>query len=139
MEIDTEYIRKFFAADRWAASAGIVIDTVQEDSVQCSLEIKDIHRNAGGAVQGGAIFTLADLAFAVHSNLEMLCGADVGITVGQNCGISFLKSSRGNQLIATSVCLSKGRSMSVYRISVRDDLGTPIAEMIGNGFTTARK
>jgi hypothetical protein len=29
--------------------------------------------------------------------------------------------------------------MSVYRVSVSDDLGNPIAEMIGNGFSTARK
>ena len=101
------------------------------------MEIRDTHRNAGGAVQGGAIFTLADFAFAVHSNLDMLQGAPVGVTVGQSCGISFLKSSRGKRLFAESVCLSKGRTMSVYRISVRDDLGAPIAEMHGNGFTTA--
>jgi acyl-CoA thioesterase len=139
LEIDLERIRKFFSADRWAAAAGIVIDQVREDAVECSLEISDTHRNAGGAVQGGAIFTLADLAFAVHSNLELACGGDLGITVGQNCSISFLKSSKGKRLIATSACLSRGRIMSVYRISIRDDLGTPIAEMIGNGFTTAKK
>jgi acyl-CoA thioesterase len=139
MDIDLEKFRTFFAADHWAAAAGAVIDSVAEDLVECSMEIADVHRNAGGAVQGGAIFTLADLAFAVHSNLDMVCGANLGITVGQSCAISYLKSSRGSRLIARSVCLSRGRSMSVYRISVSDDLGVPIAEMIGNGFTTARK
>jgi acyl-CoA thioesterase len=139
LEIDLEKIRKFFTADRWAMTAGIVIDKVQEDSVECGMEIAATHRNAGGAVQGGAIFTLADLAFAVHSNLELACGADTGITVGQSCSISFLKSTKGTRLIAKSACLSRGRSMSVYRISITDDLGTPIAEMIGNGFTTVKK
>jgi acyl-CoA thioesterase len=139
MDIDLEKFRAFFAADRWAATAGARIDAVGEDLVECSMEIAEIHRNAGGAIQGGAIFTLADLAFAVHSNLAMVCGADLGITVGQSCSISYLKSSRGKRLIARSVCLSKGKSMSVYRISVSDDLGVPIAEMIGNGFTTAKK
>jgi acyl-CoA thioesterase len=149
MDIDLEKFRAFFAADRWAAVAGVVIDSVAEDLVECSMEITGIHRNAGGAVQGGAIFTLADLAFAVHSNLDMVCGANLGsvnsggagpgLTVGQSCSISYLKSSRGKRLIARSACLSKGRSMSVYRISVSDDLGVPIAEMIGNGFTTAKK
>jgi acyl-CoA thioesterase len=139
MDIDLEKFRTFFSADRWAAAAGARIDLVREDLVECSMEIADIHRNAGGAVQGGAIFTLADLAFAVHSNLDMVCGADLGITVGQSCTISYLKSSRGKRLIARSVCLSRGRSMSVYRISVGDDLGVSIAEMIGNGFTTAKK
>jgi acyl-CoA thioesterase len=139
MDIDLEKFRSFFAADRWARAGGVVIDSVAEDLVECSMEISDMHRNAGGGVQGGAIFTLADLAFAVHSNLDMVCGAAVGITVGQSCSISFLKSSRGKRLIARSTCLSRGRSMSVYRISVSDDLGAPIAEMIGNGFTTVKK
>ena len=67
MEIDLDKIRNFFSADRFAMAAGIGIDSVREDQVECSMEITGAHRNAGGAVQGGAIFTLADLAFAVHS------------------------------------------------------------------------
>jgi acyl-CoA thioesterase len=137
MEINIEKIRAFFSADRFAAAAGIVIDSAGEDRVECSMEITGMHRNAGGAVQGGAIFTLADLAFAVHSNLDLACGAVRGITVGQSCSISFLKSTRGKRLIAQSVCLSRGRNISVYRITIRDDLGVLIAEMHGNGFTTA--
>jgi acyl-CoA thioesterase len=139
MEIDLDKIRDFFSADRFAAAAGIVIDSVREDQVECSMEITGMHRNAGGAVQGGAIFTLADLAFAVHSNLDLARGADKGITVGQSCGISFLKNTRGTRLIAQSVCLSQGRNISVYRITVKDDLGVLIAEMHGNGFTTAKR
>jgi acyl-CoA thioesterase len=139
MEIDLEKFRAFFAADRYAAAAGIVIDSVTEDSVVCSMEITGMHRNAGGAVQGGAIFTLADLAFAVHSNLDMVRGADIGITVGQSCAISYLKSTKGSKLIATSRCISKGRNISVFRITVEDDLGVPVAEMHGNGFTTPKR
>ncbi|MDR2258733.1 MAG: PaaI family thioesterase [Treponema sp.] len=136
MEINLDRIRDFFSADRFAAAAGIGIDSVREDQVECSMEITDMHRNAGGAVQGGAIFTLADLTFAVHCNLDLLCGADKGITVGQSCSISFLKSTKGKRLIAQSVCLSRGKRISVYRISIKDDLGVLIAEMQGNGFTT---
>jgi hypothetical protein len=29
--------------------------------------------------------------------------------------------------------------MSVFRITVEDDLGVPVAEMHGNGFTTAKR
>jgi acyl-CoA thioesterase len=144
MAIDLEKIRSFFAADRFAAGAGITIDDVREDGeggsrVVCGMEISASHRNAGGGVQGGAIFTLADLAFAVHSNLDMLQGADVGITVGQSCSISYLRAARGGRLIAESACLSRGRNMAVYRITVKDDQGTLVAEMLGNGFITAKK
>jgi acyl-CoA thioesterase len=139
MEIDLEKIKKYFEDDRFAAAAGIVIDSASKECVQCSMEIGSMHKNAGGVVQGGAIFTLADLCFAVHSNLARLCGADEGITVGQSCSISFLKSGKGSRLIAESTCLSRGRTMSVYRISVKDDLGNAVAEMHGNGFTTQKR
>ncbi|GHT80706.1 phenylacetic acid degradation protein [Betaproteobacteria bacterium] len=137
MDINLDKIRTFFATDRYAARAGIVIDAVTEDSVQCSMPITADHLNAGGAVQGGAIFTLTDLAFAVHSNLPLLCGAKVGITVGQSNSISYLATAKGKTLIARSTCLSRGRSVSVFRVEVHDELGNFIAEMRGNGFTKA--
>ncbi|MDR1247027.1 MAG: PaaI family thioesterase [Clostridiales Family XIII bacterium] len=136
MNIDIDKIRNFFKADRFAMNAGVEIETVSEDEVVCGMDIRDIHMNAGGAVQGGAIFTLSDLTFAVHSNLHRLCGADVGVTVGQSCSISYLKAPKGRRLTAKSVCLSKGRTMSVYRVTVEDELGNRISEMHGNGFTT---
>ena len=137
MDIDLEKIRAFFANDRFAMNAGIVIDAVAEDEVVCSMPITPEHLNAGGSVQGGAIFTLADLAFAVHSNLRLLCGEAVGITVGQSNSISYLAASRGKRLIARSTRLSGGRSVSVFRVEVHDDSGNFIADMRGNGFTKA--
>lgn len=137
MNIDLEKIRAFFTKDRFATNAGIVIDSVTEEEVLCSMPITAEHLNAGGTVQGGAIFTLADLAFAVHSNLRLFLGEKAGITVGQSNSISYLAAPRGKRLIARSVCLSRGKSVSVYRVEVRDDLGNFIADMRGNGFTKA--
>lgn len=139
MNIDLEHIRSHFKKDRFATENGIVIDSVTEDYVVCGMELSDSHKNSVGGVHGGAIFTLADFTFAVHCNLAWVCGEDVGVTVGQSCAISFLKSTKGSRLTAKSVCLSKGRSMSVYRICVEDDLGVQIAEMLANGFTVAKK
>ena len=135
MTIDLENIREHFRKDRFATGCGVVIDSVTEDCVVCGMELSDGHRNSVDAIQGGAIFTLADLTFAVHCNLEMLCGEDPGVTVGQSCSIAFLKSTKGSRLTAKSTRLSKGRNISVYRICIEDDLGAPIAEMIANGFT----
>jgi len=136
MKIDLEKVRNFFKNDRFATENGIVIDSVEEDCVVCGLDLGPEHRNAGGGVQGGAIFTLADLAFAVHSNLALACGEETKLTVGQSCSISFLKSTKGRRLTAISTCISKGRSISVYRIRIMDDLGVEIAEMLANAFTT---
>ncbi|MDR1001343.1 MAG: PaaI family thioesterase [Clostridiales bacterium] len=140
MEYDVNNIREFFKTDAFAAKLGITIDRASDDEVICSMEITPQHFNAGGAVQGGAIFTLADLTFAVHSNLQLAAGqSDVGMTVGQSCSISFLKSPTGSSMTARSACLSRGRNISVFRISVYDEGGTLCAEMFGNGFTKAKR
>jgi len=135
MNIDLEHIRAHFLKDRFATQNGIAIDSVTEDRVICSMVLSDTHKNSVGGVHGGAIFTLADLAFAVHCNLALVCGESVGVTLAQSCSISYLKSTRGSRLYAKTACLHKGRSVSVYRIQVEDDLGVLIAEMLANGFT----
>ena len=139
MTIDLEQLREHYKKDRFATENGIVLDSVTEDCVVCSMVLTPGHQNAAGGIQGGAIFTLADLALAVHCNLAMTCNEDVGVTVSQSCSISFLKGTRGTRLYAKSCCVSKGRTISVYRISVEDDLGVPIAEMLANTFTTAKR
>jgi acyl-CoA thioesterase len=139
MNVSLEHIRSHFSNDRFATENGMVIESVSEDSVLCRMDITERHKNSVGGVQGGAIFTLADFTFAVHCNLAMVCGEDIGVSLAQSCSISFLKGTRGARLIAKSTCLSKGRSMSVYRICVEDDLGMPIAEMLANAFTVSKR
>ena len=63
-----EQIQKVFANDRFATDNGAVIEQVDEGYAKCWLEIQPHHLNAAGTVMGGAIFTLADFAFAVASN-----------------------------------------------------------------------
>ena len=60
-----EQVQKVFANDRFATENGVVIDEVDDGYAKCSLEIQPHHLNAANTVLGGAIFTLADFAFAV--------------------------------------------------------------------------
>lgn len=130
---DLNALRAFFADDRFAASAGITLERADEGCVECAMPITPEHLNAAGGVQGGAIFTLADFTFAVHSNLSFLSGEAAGITVAQSNTISFLAAPKGNRLLARSTRLSRGRNVSVFRIAIFDAEGRQIAEMIGNG------
>lgn len=68
MQETLDEVRERFSKDRFATVNGAVIETVDEGFARCSMELNDTHRNALGAVMGGAIFTLADFAFAVASN-----------------------------------------------------------------------
>ena len=132
--LDARIFRDFFSADKYAVMTGIEIDAVSIDCVECSMAITPGHLNANGVVQGGAIFTLADLAFAAHCNIGHICGEDVGVSVGQSCYVTFLKPAKGKRLAAKTSCLSQGRTMSVFRVTVEDDNGVVVAEFIGNAF-----
>ena len=58
----------FFKNDLFAERTGIVLMEVREGYSKARLEIKKEHLNAGNRTQGGAIFTLADLALSAAAN-----------------------------------------------------------------------
>ena len=63
-----ENIKQFFTGDRYAKLSGIELLSVSPGLAVAQMKIQPHHMNAVGSVQGGAIFTLADLAFAAASN-----------------------------------------------------------------------
>ena len=90
----------------------------------------DVYKRQG-IIMGGAIFTLADFAFAVASNHEKLG------TVSLNANITFLRASKGDKLIATAECVRDGRTTCYYRVSVTDNTGALIAEITTSGYKTS--
>ena len=120
--------REFFTGDTFAKANGIVIVELWEDGCLCSMELRDVHRNAVGGVMGGVIFTLGDFAFAVASNNVHMT------TVAQQVSISFLSGSRGSRLFARAKCRKDGRTSCVYNIDITDDLGRDVAQFIGTGY-----
>ena len=123
-----EEVRKIFEGDRFATENGAVIEEIGDRSATCSLTITNSHRNAMGAVMGGAYFMLADFAFAVAANWEnMGC-------VSLRSDISFLGTAKGEKLIAKAVCIKDGKSTVCYRIDVTDDLGNLTATITTTGY-----
>lgn len=120
--------KDFFKDDKFATMNGVKIDELDNDSCICSLELCDKHRNAYGAVMGGAIFTLADYSFAVLSNQLHRP------TVGQHVDIHYLNATKGEKLFAYASCRKNGKTTSVIEVNVKDDLGKDIALFIGTGF-----
>jgi acyl-CoA thioesterase len=92
--MDTETAKCFFKNDRYAAMTGVEIVEVRTSYCKASLLVEDKHMNAANVVQGGAIFTLADLAFAVASNSH----GQLALAINDN--ISFLKAACSGILYA---------------------------------------
>ena len=107
-----------------------VIEEAEDGYARCSMPLAKIHRNARGAVMGGAIFTLADFAFAVAVN-----GHAERVTVSQHVSITFLSPARGTTLLAEARCVKAGRTTCLYTVDVTDDAGTHVAYATVNGFT----
>ena len=56
--------------DRFAQLLGIEIVEASPGYALVEMKIEDKHKNGINIVQGGAIFTLADYAFAIASNAD---------------------------------------------------------------------
>ena len=61
-------LRAFFKNDRFARLSGIELLDAGPGWAKAQMAVGDQHLNAADVVHGGALFTLADLVFAVASN-----------------------------------------------------------------------
>lgn len=138
--MDINEIKQFFQNDQYLVLTGVQIDEADKDWCRCSLKIEPKHMNATGAVQGGAIYTLADSAFAVACNARHLLEEDGKVTVSQSASISYISAGKaGSVLYAEAKKIGGGKRTSVYSIAVSDETGRVIANMTGNGFTIEKK
>lgn len=132
--MDIGRVTEFAGKDNFAKMTGAVIEVISDDEVVCTLSITENHLNAGGTVQGGAVFTLADFAFAIASNQDDLKAEIDAISISQSSSIVFFRPAKGDRLIARTRCLQKGRKISVYRVTVTDNSGAAVAELTGNAY-----
>lgn len=107
-------IQQFFCNDRFAAHVGIELLDVGPGRARARLEIGEQHLNAVGLAHGAAIFSLADLVFAVASN------SHGNVALGVNVSVSFLKSAGRGTLFAQAEEVSLNPKLATYLIRVTD-------------------
>jgi acyl-CoA thioesterase len=111
----------FFANDAWAQEAGIELMEVSAGRAKVRMRIAGWHKNSHGTVHGGAIFTLADTAFALASNSHGVPAAAI------NAHISFVKSATAGTLYAEAEEFSLNPRIATYSVTVTDEAGEKIA------------
>ena len=120
--------REFFKGDKFATNSGMYIEDATDEYCICSVEVNDNHKNAYGGVMGGAIFTLADLAFAAFTNNLH------HPTVAQQVSINYLNAPKGKKIFAKATMIKNGRTSMIVNVDVTDDTGRDVAKFIGTGF-----
>jgi acyl-CoA thioesterase len=116
-----EDLKKFFKKDKFAVHTGIELLEVSPGYAKARMEIEEKHLNALRAVQGGALFTLADLAFAAASNAYGIAA------VGINSNISFVKAATKGTLTAEAKETSINPKIATYTVHIIDEEGDLVA------------
>ncbi|HDM78639.1 MAG TPA: hotdog fold thioesterase [Deltaproteobacteria bacterium] len=110
-----ERIMRFFENDRFAKHSGIELLEVSEGKAKAKMEIGEKHLNGVGLVHGGAIFTLADLAFAVASNSHGTAALAI------NVSIAYLKATTKGTLFAEAEEVSRNPKLATYAVRVTNE------------------
>jgi acyl-CoA thioesterase len=122
-------LRTFLSTgDRFAAGVGIELVEVREGFARARLQLGPQHLNAAGVVQGGVVFTLADLAFAAASNSHGTVALAVSAT------ISFVKATRTGVLVAEAREEALSRRLSTCTVRVTDEAGALVALFSGSAY-----
>lgn len=115
--------------DRFAAVNGVQLTEVREGYVRAEMTVTKNHLNAGGVCQGGALFTLCDLAFAAMMN------SHGKLTFGIDNTISFLHSAKeGDVLIAEGTEVLNHHKIPYCEVKITNQDGRLICAMSGMAY-----
>jgi acyl-CoA thioesterase len=123
--MELELIAKVFERDQFARANGMRVVQVRPGFAQTEMTVEARHLNSVGVLQGGALFTLADLAFAVASNshgvVALACQADM----------TWFKAVTSGKLTATAEEIARTRKLSTCVVRITDESGELVAQFKG--------
>lgn len=115
--------------DRFAANAGCRVTEVDATHAVAEMMVTKEHLNAGGVCQGGALFTLADLAMAALMNHQG------NLTFGISSNVMFVSSAVEDDLLrAEATLINDHRRISSVEVRVVNQDGRLICHVTGMGY-----
>ena len=121
--------KKLESDDRYAHLTGITVLEAGPGTGKVSMELTPELRNSVGSVHGGALFTLADMAFSVAAN-----AGQENAMISTNASISFMKGSKSGPITAQGRLLNGGKTLATFQIDIFDGEGTQVAAALISGF-----
>lgn len=107
----------------------IRLTEISEGYAEAEMIVNEDKLNANSVVQGGAIFTLADFAFAGAANsFEGLRASSMSST------INFLRPGSGSRLRAVAQVVNRGKRSCLVETTVFNDAEKMVAKVTTNGF-----
>ena len=121
-------INEFLQGDKFALLAGVELLETGNGYAKARMEIKPEHLNGGGVCQGGAIFTLADLAFAAATN------SHARLTLSITSSINFFKAESKGFLYAEAREAFSHKRLANCEVRITNETGDLIATFNGTGY-----
>lgn len=119
-------IKHFFNDhDLFAKHNGMQIVEVAPGYAKATMELQEHHLNGVRVAQGGAIFTLADLAFAAA------CNSHGTVAVAVNVSITFMQAATSGTLVAEAREVALNPKLSNCYITVTDEQQRTVATFQG--------
>lgn len=127
-------LRRFFNnRDRLCRTLGIRVTEIGHGWATTAMTIEEMHLNGANVVQGGTIFTLADLALGAASN------SHGSMALGVNCSISFTKPGISGKLTAHARETSAAGPLATYVVDIRNEANETIATFQGTAYRKREK
>ncbi len=120
-----DYLNRY---DRFAAGAGVRLVEIGDGYARAQMTVTEAHVNGANVCQGGAIFTLADLAFAAAVNSGGL------MTVGTSNSITYLRSARIGDVLTAEARQEDHHKMPFCEIRVTNQDGLLVCVMTGSAY-----
>lgn len=124
---------RFFEQDAFANACGITLVSSGKGTATVRMTIRPQHRNSHGTVHGGALFTLADTAFALASNSHGVPAAAINAT------ITYMKATREGILTAIAEEFALNPKLATYIVTITDDAGDRVALFQGMVYRKTRR
>lgn len=128
MEQNLDIYKKQFDKDLFAKNAGIRLLKASPGFATAQMKVRPRHLNSVNVVHGGAIFTLADFAFAVAAN------AHGKMALAIDAEISFFKAVNSGTLTAVAKEISLNFKLGTYLIEIFNEKEELIAHFKGTVF-----
>ena len=118
--------------DRFAANAGCRLTEVDDQHAVAEMVVTAEHLNGGHVCQGGALFTLADLAIAALMNHSGQ------LTFGISNSMMFVSSAKeGDTLRAEAIQVMNHPKIPSVEVRVTNQNGQLICHVTGMGYRKA--
>ena len=115
--------------DRFAANSGCLLEEIGDGYACASLLVTKEHLNAGGVCQGGAYFTLADIAIAAVMN------SHGQLTFGVENNIVYVKSAKaGDRLMAVATEVMNHHKLPYVDVRITNQHGELCCIVTGIGY-----